>query len=250
MENKSKKIISPEEIRQDVDVIIWSMQLEKIRRFFHRRYWESETCESEFAKRVEKEPRLESVADHSWHICDIIMLIGRHFPELNNNKCIKLAIVHDKMEILTGDFNPIGKDGTGKKTYAFDKNKEIKKELSEKKAIERYLTMLPISARNEQAELLSEMLKCSTDEAKFVKAVDKIQVLAFIHEKKQGNIQDNHLKFTLKYARNAIFLFPGIESHYNELSTRIIDQVAANRSKDKSDIENLLWSKQLTLFDL
>lgn len=250
MKNISKNQISHEEITQDVDVIIWSIKLEKVRRFFHLRFWKTETHEAEFAKRVETDPRLESVADHSWHVCDTILLIGRHFSELNINKCIKLAILHDKMEIFTGDSKPIGRDGTGRSTYAFDENKQFLKDLSEKEAIKRYLSMLPISARDEQAELLSEMLKCSTNESKFVKAVDKLQALAFIHEKKQGNIDDKHLKFTIDYARKAVIYFPGIESHYKELSTRIIDQVAKKRSKDRLDIENLIWTKQLTLFDL
>ena len=242
-------MILEEEVKQDIDVILWSIRLETIRRFFHLHFWENETLEAEFAKKVEKDPRLESVADHSWHICDIILLIARHFPELDENKCIKLAILHDKMEIITGDLKPIGRDGTGKNTFAFDKQKKEKKELSEKDAIKKYLSKLPFSARQQQSELLSEVLNCTTNEAKFVKAIDKLQVLAFIHNKKQGDIKNKHLKFTLKYAKKAIQFFPGIESHYNELSIRIIDQVAEKRSQKRADIEKLISTKQLGLFD-
>lgn len=249
MKNNSKNLITGEEVKQDVDVILWSIRLETIRRFFHLRFWGNETLEAEFSKKVETDPRLESVADHSWHICDTILLIGRHFPDIDVNKCIKLAILHDKMEIFTGDLKPIGRDGTGKNTYAFDKQKKQKKESSEKEAIKKYLFKLPISARQQQSELLSEMLHCLTDEAKFVKAIDKLQVLAFIHNKKQGDIKNKHLKFTMKYAKKAIQFFHGIEPYYDELSIRIIDQVAKKRQKKRSDIEKLISTEQLTLFD-
>lgn len=249
MKNNSNNIIYSKEVEQDVDVILWSIKLETIRRFFHLRFWENETLEAEFAKKVETDPRLESVADHSWHICDTILLIGRHFPELDENKCIKLAILHDKMEIYTGDLKPIGRDGTGKSTYAFDKQKKQKKMSSEKDAIEKYLSKLPFSVRQQQSELLLEVLHCSTNEAKFVKAIDKLQVLAFIHNKKQGDIQNKHLKFTMNYAKKAVQLFPGIESHYDELSIRIIDQVAKKRSQKRVDIEKLISTEQLNLFD-
>ena len=250
MTNNLKTQISYEEIIQDVDIILWSIKLEFIRRFFHLRFWESESREAEFAKRVETDPRLESVADHSWHVCDTILLIGRHFSELDKNKCLKLSILHDKMEIFTGDYKPIGRDGTGKSTYAFDENKQFIKDTIEKEAIDRYLSILPVSAREEQSILLFEILYLSTNEAKFVKGVDKLQTLAFIHEKKQGNFEDKHLEFTLEYARKAIYYFPGLEYHYKELSNRIIDQVAKRRLKEKSDIEKLLSTKQLPLFDL
>ena len=249
MKNNSKNLITGEEVKQYVDVILWSIRLETIRRFFHMNFWENETLEAEFAKKVEKDPRLESVADHSWHICDTILLIARHFPELDEDKCIKLAILHDKMEILTGDLKPIGRDGTGKNTFAFDKQKKQEKEIFEKDAIKKYLSKLPFSARQKQSELLSEVLNCTTNEAKFVKAIDKLQVLAFIHNKKQGDIKNKHLNFTLKYAKKAIQLFPGIESLYDELAFRIIDQVAKKRSVKRDDIEKLFSTKQLNLFD-
>lgn len=241
--------IDPEEIKKDIDVILWSINLEKERRFFHIRFWTDETQASEFARKVEPDPRLESVADHSWHVCDIILLIGRHFPELKIDKCLKLAIIHDKMEIFTGDSNPIGKDGTGIKTYAFDCEMQIIKEMNEQQAIEKYLSMLPCSAQDEQRKLFSELLELSTYESKFVKAIDKLQALAYIYKKKEGIIKDKHLRFSITYAGKAKKYFPKIEGHYKELCCRILQQVAKKRSKSLQEIENLLQSKQMNLFD-
>lgn len=240
--------IDQNEVKKDIDLIIWSMKLEGVRRFFHLRFWESETAEAEFAKRVEKDPRLESVADHSWHICDIILLIGRHFNALDINNCIKLAILHDKLEIFTGDFNPIGRDGTGKSTYAYDEKKQIKKELDEKEAADKYLQMLPESARFEQEKLLLDMFECTTAESKFVKAIDKLQALVFVYEKKKGKIDDKHLKFSINYAKKALFYYPDLKMHYDELCLRIIEQVAKRRSKSILEIQRILESKQMKLF--
>ena len=69
-----------EDVECDIDVILWSMNLYKIRRYTHQRFWESETLDAVYANRIEPFPRLESVAEHSWHVADTVLLLGGHFP--------------------------------------------------------------------------------------------------------------------------------------------------------------------------
>ena len=83
--------ISPAEIRRDIDTMLWSMRLCSIRRYFHQRFWEAETTEAEYASRLEASPRLESVAEHSWHVADTVVLLGGHFPSLNVHRCVTLG---------------------------------------------------------------------------------------------------------------------------------------------------------------
>lgn len=249
MNSIDKKNIDSNEVKQDVDIMMWSMRLQKIRRFFHLKFWEQETRDSEYAIKVEPNPRLESVADHSWHLADIILLIGRHYAFLDINKCIKLAILHDKLEILTGDLKPIGRDGTGTKTYAFDETQQFNKKMTEREAMQKYLSMLAPSAHPEQSALLDEIIECTAPEALFVKAIDKIQTLLYIYIKKKGNIDDKHLKFSLEYAEKALKYFPEIEPYYSEIRSRLIRQVAKKRSKSFKDIEKIFKSNQLHLFE-
>jgi 5'-deoxynucleotidase YfbR-like HD superfamily hydrolase len=249
MQNNNILTINMGDVQKDVDVMLWSMKLEQIKRFFHLRFWEQETIDAEYAERVESKPRLESVADHSWHLTDIVLLIGRHFPFLDINKCIKLCVLHDKIEIITGDIKPIGRDGTGNKTYAFDSSRQSGKEETEKNAVEKYISLLAPSARAEQISLLYEIVDSHTQEATFVKAVDKIQALLFILIKKQGNIHDKHLIFSLEYAKKAIAYFPQIEPYYCEIRRRLILQVANRRQQTINDVDNILASGQPSLFD-
>src|SRR5881227_2881552 len=100
--------------------MFWSMNLYKVRRYKRQRFWEAETLQTEYAELIEPFPHLESVAEHSWHVADTVLLLGGHFPSLNLDHCVKLAIIHDKMEILIGDKSPIGRSGTGSSTHAFN----------------------------------------------------------------------------------------------------------------------------------
>src|SRR5262245_28450212 len=137
-------------VKRDIDVMLWSMHLQRVRRFFHQRFWEAETRNAEYATLVEPFPRLESVAEHSWHVADTILLLGRHFSPLNLDRCIRLALLHDKMEVITGDQNPVGRDGTGEKTHAFNLSMRFAKDSKERRAISEYLSHLAPDARREQ----------------------------------------------------------------------------------------------------
>lgn len=236
-----------EDVICDIDVILWTMDLYKIRRYSHQRFWDSETRDAEYAARIEPFP-LESVAEHSWHVADTVLLLGGHFPSLKLDHCVRLAVIHDKMEIIIGDINPVGRNGTGSTTHAFNMQQQLQKNLSEREAIEVYIAKLRHSAQLGQAQDLLEILEGSTEEARFVKAVDKLQSLAFIFLKKKGKFEDKHLAFTLKYSERVIEFFPPLKKHYEELRSRLLSQVAKHRNMAVKEIEEQLNTKQLALF--
>ena len=88
-----------------------------MRRFYKQPFWESESESAARAADVEGEIRLESVADHSWKVADAVLRRGRHFAKLDRARALELAVLHDKLELLTGDLSPIDADGTGATTY-------------------------------------------------------------------------------------------------------------------------------------
>jgi 5'-deoxynucleotidase YfbR-like HD superfamily hydrolase len=234
-------------VKHDIDVMLWSMNLQKVRRFFHQRFWETETRDAEYASRVEPFPRLESVAEHSWHVADTVMLLGRHFASLNVNRCICLALMHDKMEMITGDQNPVGRDGTGGNTHAFNIKMRDLKDLKERQAVNLYLTRLSPDARGSQGSLLLEMLDGKTREALFVKAIDKLQAFCFVLLKKRGIMEDKHLEFTLQYSRKTAEYWPGLSMHYEELRGRFMKQVARRRNLSVKALEEFVEQYQLSL---
>jgi 5'-deoxynucleotidase YfbR-like HD superfamily hydrolase len=239
--------IDSADVKRDIDAMLWSMKLCSIRRYFHQRFWETETMEAEYASRLEPFPRLETVADHSWHVADTVLLLSGHFPALNVDRCLRLAILHDKMEISIGDKNPVGKSGTGESTHAFNFNSQAAKEASERAAIERYVSRIRSSAAPDQRDLLIEVLEGRTTEARFVKAIDKLQALAFVTVKKRGVMLDKHLRFTIKYSEKAVMYFPDLLAHYDDLKARLMALVAKKRNVLISELEQMLYDSPLSM---
>jgi 5'-deoxynucleotidase YfbR-like HD superfamily hydrolase len=237
------------EIKADIDAILWSMRLCQLRRFFHQRYWENETRDAEYANKIESSPRLESVAEHSWLVADAVLIIGPHFEKINLPHCTELAILHDKLENITGDKNPVGRDGTGLKTHAFSEQHRMLKDNAEIEALNIYLDNLRPQIRDRQRKLLLEIIDGKTDDALFVKAIDKLLALAFVYKKKKGNISDKHLHFTYSYSRKICNYFPQMQSHYEELLNRFIASVAIHRSVSiESIMKSFYRPKQGKLF--
>jgi len=214
------------DVKEDIDAILWGMRLADIRRYFGQRFWEEETRSASQAIAAEPSPHLESVSEHSWHVADTALLLATNFAHLNASRCVVLAILHDKMELLIGDYDPLGPDGTGLSTHAFNEEMLKKKIKAEEQAISQYIKSLRPSVRREQERLLLECLQGRTLESRFVKAVDKIQALAFVLTKKRGAIELPHLCFTLRFSSKAVTYFPGLRLHYMELRSRLMKDAA------------------------
>lgn len=107
--------------------------------------------------------RQESVADHSWRLAVLAMMLEPEFPEVQMDKVIRMCLIHDWGEALTGDIP------------AFEKTGED--ELEEDKAIQSLLERLPKNLSQKISPLFEEMAQCETKEAKLLKALDKIETL-------------------------------------------------------------------------
>ncbi|RNJ76028.1 MAG: HD domain-containing protein [Nitrosopumilus sp. H13] len=104
----------------------------------------------------------ESVADHSYLVAVICMVfsdIGRHDSE----KIIKMALLHDLAESITGDLTP-GQTDRREKARAEDD------------AFARIVGMLPESARKQYVQIWKEYTEGKTAEAKMVHQIDKIEM--------------------------------------------------------------------------
>ncbi len=116
--------------------------------------------------------RQESVAEHSWRLAVLAMLMEDDFPELDMNKVIRMCLIHDWGEAVTGDIP------------AF-----IKTEADEEKeadAIETLLKNLPETISSGLLTMFNEMSDLSSDEAILVKALDKTETLIQHNEAGSG----------------------------------------------------------------
>ena len=56
--------------------------------------------------------RRESVAEHSWRLALMAMLLEDEYPQLDMNKVIKMCLIHDLGEAFTGDIPKFDKTQT------------------------------------------------------------------------------------------------------------------------------------------
>ena len=107
--------------------------------------------------------RHESVAEHSWRLSLMAMLIAPEFPEADMDRVIRMCLIHDLGEAFTGDIP------------AFDKTEQD--ERAEDAALNAWIQTLPGKTREEFAVLLAEMNALETVEAKIYKALDKMEAV-------------------------------------------------------------------------
>ncbi len=107
--------------------------------------------------------RQESDSEHAWHVALFIMLLGKDYPQLNMEKMLKMALIHDLAEVYAGDF------------YVLDKKGREGKKEREQKAWETLCAQLPQDLGIEFQQLITEYEAKQSPEAKLVNACDKLQ---------------------------------------------------------------------------
>lgn len=129
----------------------------------------------EFLKEIEKYKHVErrnykknnvpeNDAEHSWHLAMFLLLFEKDLPEdADMTKMLKLALMHDLVEIYAGD------------TFAFDQEALKTKYDKEHKAALKLFSQLPEDLEHEFMDLFYEYEQSNTKESKIVKSFDKMQ---------------------------------------------------------------------------
>ena len=107
--------------------------------------------------------RHESVAEHSWRITLMAMLLTPEFPDADMNKVIRMCLIHDLGEAFTGDIP------TFEKTEADTAVEDA--------TLDSWVQTLPEENRKEFTALLEEMNALETQEARIYKALDKMEAV-------------------------------------------------------------------------
>lgn len=213
----------PLDVRADIDTIYRLYDLQKLLRFFGQRYWEEETLElGPVPGRLE----LENVAAHSYNVARCATLLAPHFPWVDRARAIELALVHDEPEIVTGDKDPVGRDGQGSDTHAFNPTRRLDKDREERRALDALTYCMRGSLREAYRTMFEELIEGSSEEAQFVKALDKLQALVFVRLRKGGRITPDHVAFTIRYSRIGVHRFPPLQEHFKLVLQDLLDDVA------------------------
>ncbi len=110
--------------------------------------------------------RRESVAEHTWQMALLGLLVAEHLEHpVDLSKTLKMILVHDIAEIEVGDIPSFEKS----------ERKNLKEKM-EREAIERLSAQIPGDVGEEIKQLWFDYEESRSPEAKFAKALDKIEV--------------------------------------------------------------------------
>ena len=107
--------------------------------------------------------RHESVAEHSWRLALIAFLMKDQIPGVDMDKVLRMCLIHDLGEAITGDIPSFEKTDANERTEA--------------KAIDGLVASLPQPLSGGLAALFAEMEARETPEAKVFKALDRMEAV-------------------------------------------------------------------------
>ncbi|WCP68992.1 HD domain-containing protein [Vibrio tubiashii] len=143
--------------------------------------------------------RQESTAEHTWRLSLLAMLLTDEYPQLDSLKILKLCIIHDLAEAVSGDI-----------PAPLQHRVSNKSEL-EKQDLLILIAPLKAAQREELLTLWTEYDQMSTDEARLVKALDKIETM--LQHNQGQNPSDFDYAFNLTYGQK--------HTGYDDLTTQL-----------------------------
>ena len=122
----------------------------------------------------------ENDAEHSWHLAVMCLLLGEYAnEEIDLLKTVTMVLFHDVIEIDAGD------------TYAYDEAGHETKAAREAEAAGRLYGMLPEDQGERLKALWEEFEAGETAEAKFARALDRVQPL-MLNDASGGRSWEEH----------------------------------------------------------
>ena len=159
--------------------------------------------------------RHESVAEHSWRIALMAMLIAPEFPEADMNRVIRMCLIHDLGEAFTGDIPSFEKTeaDTEKEDAVFDA----------------WVKTLPDAAKAEFTALLAEMNALETPEAKIYKALDKTEALIQHNESDISTWLPLEYDLQLRYGQENMQFSPWFQTFRQEIDNWTLHKIAESK---------------------
>ena len=107
----------------------------------------------------------ESVAEHTWRLCLMAMLLYGHTPGIDLARLLKMCLIHDLGEAIGGDVPaPVQKAGASKADR-------------ERSDLVQLIAPLPPALRQEIVDLWDEYEAAGSPEAKIAKGLDKLETI-------------------------------------------------------------------------
>ncbi len=130
--------------------------------------------------------RTESVAEHSWRVSLMALLLRHEFPDIDINKVVDMCLIHDLGECFTGDIPVFIKT---------DSDREVEDSL-----LNQWVRSLPEELSKDFTDLYKEMDEQKTKEAKLYKSLDKLEALIQHNESPLDTWAENEFELNKTYA--------------------------------------------------
>ena len=113
----------------------------------------------------------ESVAEHTWRLCLMALVLRPAFPEIDFAKLVKICIIHDLGEAIHGDVSAPEQARRAAAGTLAGKAEQERRDLLE------LLGPLPVAVRDEITALWDEYEAAESPEAKLAKGLDKLETI-------------------------------------------------------------------------
>ena len=153
--------------------------------------------------------RHESVAEHSFRLALMAYMVSDEVPEIDTDKVIRMCLIHDLGEAITGDIPSFEKTDSD--------------EAAEDSAVSGFVNQLPEYWKKQLGEMYSEMNELKTPEAKLYKALDKLEAVI------QHNEADISTWLPLEYELQ--LTYGTDECSFNEYINSLRDEVRSVSEK-------------------
>ncbi len=156
--------------------------------------------------------RTESVAEHSWRISLMALLLRHEFPDADIDRVTAMCLIHDLGECFTGDIP------TFRKT---DRDRETEDSL-----LAQWVAALPAEVAADLTALYAEMDAQETKEAKLYKALDKLEALIQHNESPLDTWAENEYDLNRTYAFDAVAFSDWLTALRQEILDETLEKIA------------------------
>ncbi|WP_447769576.1 HD domain-containing protein [Sphingobacterium faecium] len=137
--------------------------------------------------------RNENDAEHSWHLAMMAIILAEHSNEpIDILKVVKMVLIHDIVEIDAGD------------TFIYDTQKNHTNTDEERLAAKRIFGLLPQKQAEGLIEIWEEFEAGLTHEAKFARAMDRLEPLLQNTSNNGGTWNEFDINYSKVYDKKKI----------------------------------------------
>ena len=167
--------------------------------------------------------RTESVAEHSWRVSLMALLLRHEFPELNMDKVVDMCLIHDLGECFTGDIPAFLKTDDDRKT--------------EESQLNRWVKSLPAEVSADLADLYREMDAQQTMEARVYKALDKLEAVIQHNESPLSTWADHEYEMNRIYAFDTVVFSDWLMDLRKEILADTVAKIGGNTNASDGKVK-------------